>query len=83
MTVNELIKQLQQYDPDRPVLICRTEIPDNGVRTLDDLDDSFNWDGDETVKLAAMTDELAAQGYTAEDTLPDGQPVVILFPGAC
>lgn len=80
MNVRELIEKLQQFPPETTVVLSNADIVIDGVNPLRWVHDNYTWDGDKTAKFHKLTDELKRRGYTDDDVMPDGQPVIVLFP---
>ena len=86
MTVQELINQLQQCNPNYLVVMSKDE-EGNGFSPLADVVGDNNvyvpectWSGE--LRLHHLTDELRAQSYSDEDVYDgdDGVRAVVLWP---
>lgn len=79
-TIGDLIAKLQEMNQDRLILLS-SDSEGNSFRPLDD----FFWEGaynPETgdIGLETLTDEDEIEGYTDEDVIKGGKPVLILYP---
>ncbi|KKK62240.1 hypothetical protein LCGC14_3006330 [marine sediment metagenome] len=77
MTVAELIKRLQEMEPESLVVMA-TDEEGNGFAPLGEIELGAYEDGE--IKLAELTDELRKQGYGEEDVSVDGVRAVVLWP---
>lgn len=79
MKVKELIKLLQEADPEWDVVKSRDE-EGNGFQHVEDVDINSSYTGDYflEVGIRILTPELQVQGYEEEDCV-DGEPCVVLW----
>jgi hypothetical protein len=82
MTVNELIKQLQNEDPER-IVILQGDSEGNSFSPILHMwagayKEYSEYDGE--AKVEKLTESMRARGYTAEDVITDGVPALILTP---
>ena len=83
MKVTELIKQLQELEPDR-IVVMSSDGEGNSFSPLADMEQmayeaNSTYSGD--ARLEKLTDELRKQGYAEEDVAgPDAVKAVVLFP---
>jgi hypothetical protein len=79
MTVEELIKLLQTFDPNSLVIMQR-DPEGNGYSPLAGAEDNGAWDSDEgEYGYAQLTPKLKQSGYSTVDCV-QGVPAVVLYP---
>lgn len=80
MKVSELIKRLQEVDPDNIVVLSR-DGEGNGYRRLAGVDTSSRYNPEEDeVGLRELTEADRRSGYSEEDVMEEGEDCVILWP---
>ncbi len=78
MTVGELIKELENFDSDRLVVLSKDQ-EGNGFSHYLSFSE-YAYDRDEwEIGLECLTPELEEQGYSDEDVI-DGEPCVVIWP---
>lgn len=82
MTVIELIKLLEQEDPDR-LVVCQKDSEGNGYSPLSGVSQAgyiadSTWSGEVTIE--SLTEEFRLLGYSEEDVGSNSVPALILEP---
>lgn len=83
MKVSQLIKFLQEENPDREVILA-SDPEGNSFHLFSGViercayrKDDF---GDVEIGLERLTPKLKKQGYTEEDLVEGGRPALVIFP---
>jgi hypothetical protein len=81
MKVKELIELLVGINPEMEIVMS-ADSEGNSYSPLRVVDtDSNNYDSDEReIGLRSLTPDLEKQGYSEEDVMENGEPVVVLWP---
>lgn len=79
ITVKKLISLLQMEDPSR-IIVLSTERDGGRFNVLHTVYPAAYDPTHREIGLEDLTKEDIAQGFTTEDTLPDGRPALILTP---
>ena len=82
MNVKELIKLLEQEDPER-IVILQGDAEGNSFSPVLHMwvgayKEYSEYDGD--AKVEKLTESMRARGYTDEDVITDGVPALIITP---
>ena len=75
MTKKELLKILEPFEDN--TLIILSDSVGTYYKKADDFDHKRYHEGE--VGIPELTDELIKEGYTEEDTLPEGQDCIVLW----
>jgi hypothetical protein len=80
MKVKELIEELTKVNPEA-VVVLSIDSEGNAYNEVHSMSNEYNWKplwGE--IGLKKLTEELEADGWTEEDTMPDGVDCVLLWP---
>jgi hypothetical protein len=80
MKVKDLINFLSTCNPDADV-VASVDDEGNGYRLLGSFSKDYNWNGayHAEIGLKTLTQEDIQNGYTEEDTMPDGLDCVLIW----
>lgn len=76
MNVNELMKVLENLDPDTLVILS-SDPEGNEYSELEHIELNMRFDGDE-IGIAQLTPDLFDQGFSEDDVI-EGQPAIVLY----
>jgi len=80
MKVKDLIKVLENVDPER-VVVMSIDPEGNGYNELREWDSDMMYDRqDGEVGLGTLTEEDIKDGYGEADLNPDGEPAIVFWP---
>ena len=78
LTASELIEILKSVPPNTPIVLS-SDAEGNSYRKSSAVSTDYNFDDDDDViGLRELTDEDRESGYTEEDIMSSGVPVVVL-----